>query len=328
MFLFLITLALIVIAVLAWFIPIVESGYGREPKVSHLPRVIPALILVFALLILALSWTTRVSAKNAGVLVTFGAVSDRTVGPGLHLKPFPWTKVIEIDGTNQTDRYNGDGKTEDTDNVTYSACIDVLLGDGGKSCASVTNRWAVNPDRANDAYANYRSDDPTKALRSNVVSTELLSAVQDVIGTYNPLANLQVVKGAKNAAAVKFTPNYDQLSRDLTAEMQRRLGDDPLVTIQKITVSFVPLPADTQRRINQFTGEVANTRTSAQRVQTATQQAAANKALSASLQKAGPDVLTSRCIDVLNEAIDKKYALPAGFNCLGGGGSAVVVPSK
>ena len=43
-------------------------------------------LLLLALVTAMLSATTIIQAKNAGVLTTFGAASERTLDPGLHVK--------------------------------------------------------------------------------------------------------------------------------------------------------------------------------------------------------------------------------------------------
>lgn len=331
MFLFIAGIILILIAAALFFtkVPRQVTVQGRRMKtVAPTPRIIPIGVLVVGLLLFGLSFVTTVDAKEEGVVKSFGSISENTLDPGLNSKA-PWAKVIEVDAANQTVKYHGkDPKDDDKDdNTFYSDCIKVLLGDGSESCASVTNRYRVNPDRAADIYKNYRSDDPTQDL-GKVVSTELTSVVQDTVGSYNPLTNLKVVDADQAASSkIKFTPNYDQLSKDTTDALRKRFGNDPLVKITKVSVTFVPLPKSTRNKISQFTGEVANTRTQAQKAQSAKKQADAINTLKKALDNAGPGVLQSKCLDTMQEAIEKGYPSPAGgWNCLGGGGS-VVLPS-
>jgi regulator of protease activity HflC (stomatin/prohibitin superfamily) len=265
--------------------------------------------VVLAIVVAFLSCTTVVQAKEVGVLTTFGKPSERTLGPGLHLKA-PWQKVTEVDGTIQTDKYRDD------------RCIYVRIGDGSRACLTLTHRWQIIPERANETYANFRSNDPTQSLRDAVVSTQLVSVVQDVMSQYNPIANLSTVAADDAGANLNFAPNYDQIAADITSGMDARYGDQPLVKTVAITVSYLALSETTQAKINAFIAEVANTRIAVQKQQTAAAEALANKALEDSVTNA-PNVLVSKCLDLL--AGKTGYALPAGFSCWPGT-NALVIP--
>jgi regulator of protease activity HflC (stomatin/prohibitin superfamily) len=288
----------------------VEKGMRNEHVVSI--RKFAILPLGLALLFLLFSVTTIVQAKNVGVVTTFGKPVG-TLDSGLHLKA-PWQKVTEVDGTVIPNEYKGD------------SCIYARIGDGSRSCVSLTIRWQIVPSEADTIYANYRSDDPTEEFRKAVVSTQLKAATQQVLAEYNPVAELEVVEGSNAGAAseLSFAPDYDQISKDILASMETRTGAD-LVNIEEISVSYVSLSKSTQKTIDGFIKAVGETRVAAQARNTAIEQARANEALSASVSNA-PGVLQSRCLDLLSNAIDKDYELPAGFNCLGDG-SAVIVPS-
>lgn len=108
--------------------------------------------------------------------------------------------------------------------------------------------------------------------------------------------------------------------------MDARLGAEPLVTIESITVSKVGVSAATQAKVDEFMAAVGETRIAAQRTETAAKEAATNEALAASVSNT-PGVLTSKCLDLVKESIATGALLPAGFTCWPGAGSAVVVPS-
>ena len=127
-------------------------------------------------------------------------------------------------------------------------------------------------------------------------------------------------------ASLDFAPDYDQIAKDITAGMEERYGAEPLVKTVAITVSYLSLSETTQAKINAFIAEVANTRIAVQKQQTADAEAKANKLLSDSVTNA-PNVLVSKCLDLMAEAQKIGYQFPAGFQCWPGGGGAVVVPS-
>lgn len=290
---------------------VLDRGSSYEHSLSRGWGLIP---IGIALILLALSMTAIVQAKNVGVVTTFGKPTG-TESSGLVVK-LPWDKITEVDGTIQTDEYRGDN------------CIYVRIGDGSRSCVTLTNRWQIVDQEADTIYGDYRSDDPTASLRSAVVSTQLKAAVQEVLSEYNPIAELEVVEGSNAASAkeLSFAPDYSQISKDIQTVMAERKGHE-LIEIEDITVSYVSLSDSTQKTIDDFIKAVGETRIAAQGRNTATEQAAANLTIQGSLKDNSEGVLASRCIDALNTAIEKGYQLPAGFNCMGSG-SAVVVPSS
>lgn len=272
--------------------------------------------LLIALLIFAMFSWTAVGAKNVGVLTTFGKPSDRTLGPGFHLT-WPWQKTTEIDGTVQTNEYAGDD------------CIYVRIGDGSRSCLTSTIRWRIVPEQAHIIYGDYRDpdfDNPVEAFRSAVISKQFKSAAQAVLSAYNPVADLEVVEGsnAQAAADLNFAPDYDQVAEDLQAQMVDRLGDEPLAEIESVSVSYVSLSDSTQATIDDFIAAVGETRIAAQRKSTANEEAQSNEILSDSISN-DPNVLVSKCLDLLADALESDYALPAGFSCWGSS-TGVVIP--
>jgi regulator of protease activity HflC (stomatin/prohibitin superfamily) len=297
---------------LALFILKFPSSRGKV----RVHPLISGVVFGFAILFVTLSLLTTVGPKNVGIVTEYGAATG-TRDSGISIKE-PWAKVTEINSAVVTNKYYGD-------NV-----LDGRIGDGSWGAMNVTIRWRINPDKANVIYADYRNDnkdDPTEAFRKAVVSPELQTAVQKVLGAYNPIADLKVVPGGEqDATAVNFVPDVDQMSADLTTLMKDRLRGDNLATVVKINVTGISLSKNTQKYLDQFTGEVGKTRVAAQKEATAFKEAAANKALGDSVTN-NPGVLQSKCLDLLSDAIEKDYGLPAGFNCLGAG-SAVVLPSS
>lgn len=268
------------------------------------------LIVLGAILALSMCVTT-VSAKNVGVVVTFGAVDEQTREAGINAK-FPWSSVIEIDGTIQTDEYSGD------------SCIPVRIGDGSQACAFITNRWFINAEKGSTIYGDFRSDDPTASFRSAVISTQLEASVQKALKDYNPIAQLKTVDGDETSEDLSFAPDYDAVSLQIEDDMLERLSDDDLAVIESITFSYLRLADNTQKKLDDYVAAIGETRIAAQREQTASAQANANRTLSDSVSN-DPNVLVSKCFDSVADAIAAGYQLPAGFSCWGAS-SAVVIP--
>jgi hypothetical protein len=106
--------------------------------------------------------------------------------------------------------------------------------------------------------------------------------------------------------------------------MQNEIGDQ--IEVLNVIIPIIRFDDSTQSKINSYQAEVANTRIAEQREETANAQARANNNLSKSVSN-DPNVLVSKCFDIVDEAVRTKVPLPAGFSCWAGAGSAVVVPS-
>ena len=290
------------------------SGSGSTEATRTEYRRVPALpvgLAVTALLLLLLASMTMVAAKNYGVVRTFGAVSDDTLDPGLHLKA-PWQQVTDIDTTIQPDEYQGDN------------CVKVQLGDGGAACVYVTNRWEPVGDKANVIYQDYRSDDPTETLQDNV-STQFKAAVNEVFGDYDPLTEVAGLDltDPKTVNSFDFTPDYSALSDEVEQAMNAKMAEfDGVGNVRDVTISYIDFGDGTQGRIDDFIKAVGETRVALQQQARNEAQARANDILADSLRD-DPLVLVNKCLD----AIADGFVPPAGFSCWPGAGSAVVLPA-
>lgn len=272
-------------------------------------KFIGAVAGVIALVVIVLSTITIVQPRNVGVPTTFGKVGT-PMDPGLHFKA-PWTKVTDIDGTIQTRSYQEDN------------CLYVRIGDGSRSCVSLSLRWKVNSDQADKVYSDYRSGNPTEEVGSKLVSPVLKASLQKTLGDYNPVAELGAIKDTDVNADLSFAPDYDAVAKGTADGMKSRLGQDPLVDIVSVSVSYVSISDNTQAALDNFVKAVGETQQAKQQKQTADNQAAANKAISGSVSN-DPNVLVSRCFDLISSG---KFNPPVGFSCWPGGSGATVVPS-
>jgi regulator of protease activity HflC (stomatin/prohibitin superfamily) len=296
----------------------------RLPSSQHttpgrrLPRVVTVVMVALGVVLLASSCVTTVGTKDVGVVTTFGRPTGRDLENGLHLKA-PWQRVTEMDGAIQPDEYTG------------GSCIPVRIGDSSTACASITIRWRIVPLEASVLYQNYRSNNVNETIKRSLVETQLKAALNEVLGAFNPLANVNVAaNSSSDNTQISAAPDLDKFSTDIVASMNRRLAaindGKPQIDIKSVTLSFLELSETTQAKINGYQAEVGNTRIAEQQGKTAAAQAAANRALAASVSK-DPNVLVSKCLDTLEEMVKNKMPPPAGFSCWPAGGSALVLPA-
>src|SRR5262249_31796105 len=126
---------------------------------------------VLTVIVLILGSTTIVSARNVGVVTTFGRPSG-TLGNGLHMKA-PWQSVTEMDGTIQIDNHTGEYATT------------VRLGNNSTAYVDNSVRWRIQPSAADELFLDYRQ---FENVRDNLVTRELRAALNEVFADFDPLA--------------------------------------------------------------------------------------------------------------------------------------------
>lgn len=273
-------------------------------------------VLLGALAIIG-SCFTVVHTQAVGVPTSFSKPTGDTYGSGLHFKA-PWVNVTDIDATIQPEEYKGDD------------CIDVKIADGGTACVYVSYRWKINPDAADEVFADYRNSDKdiTDTVRSALVSTNIKAAINEVLGKYNPLegSDIRPNMTPEELANLKINivPDYEQINSDIQANVEQKIAKlGGMIEIESVTVSYVQMPETTQNRINAFNQAVQDTKIALQEVATKEAQARGNEKLAKSLQD--PNVLVSQCLDSLAAG---EFDPPAGFSCWPGNNGSVVIPGS
>lgn len=292
-----------------------EDYRGKKEIPSAKPLgVIP---LGLALVFLVLSCFAVVGTRNVGVPTYFGKPTGVTYDAGLNFKP-PWVNVTDIDATIQVEEYS----TSDP--------ISVKIGDGGESKIAVSYRWRINPDGADQVYADYRNSDLdiTDAVRKALVSTNIKAALNEEFAKIDPLAGSNITSSMtpEQIAKVKLNvnPDYEALNENIKKNVEEKIKDlGDLIDIQSVTVTYFQLPDTTQSRINEFNAKIQTSKNALIDVSTKTAQARGNEELAKSLQD--PNVLVSKCLDSLS---DGDFTAPAGFSCWPGSGGSVVIPSR
>jgi regulator of protease activity HflC (stomatin/prohibitin superfamily) len=226
---------------------------------------------VITLFVLILGSTTIVSARNIGVVTTFGRPGG-TLSNGLHWKA-PWQSVTEMNGTIQIDNHTGEHATT------------VRLGNNSTAFVDNSVRWRIQPAAADELYLDYRE---FENVRDNLVTRELRAALNEVFADFDPLA-------PENSDGA----NVQALGDDVAEKLRAKVGGQ--IEIINVIVPLVNYDDATQERINALNVEKANTRIAEQRAKTAEAEARANEILAASVSN-DPNVLVSKCLDAAREA--------------------------
>lgn len=286
----------------------------REPREYHTdlrPWFKWSAVAMSVLTVLVLIWsvTVIVPTREVGIKLTF-AKPTGTLSNGLHLKA-PWQSVQDMDAAIQTDNHVQDGG--ETSNGEHSlTCITTRIAHQAVACVDVSIRWRIVEDQADELFQNYRTFDN---VRDSLVTRDLNAAVNATMESYDVLA----VDDKGQSTAPDLSDVASRVKQELTSEIGNQ------IEVLSVIIPVVHFDDATQSRVNALQSQIAQTRIAEQAEQTAKAQSRANKELAESVSN-DPNVLVSKCLDLLNESISKGYALPAGFSCWGNN-SAVVVPS-
>ena len=256
---------------------------------------------------------TVVGAREVAVQTMFGKVQGNPLGAGWHWVA-PWNNIEKFDASVQTLKFYKDEKDDD------GSCVTVRLANSTNACVDVTAQWNIN--YRGDVNALYLSYKTFENVHDNLVKRQLQSALNEVFGSYNPLA-------AIGTADDKPQTNTKQLQDQVRIALQRDLGT--AIEIPSVTIPLIHFDGDTETRLKNFQAEKADTRIAEQRKLTAIEQAAANKILAQDPSVKDPGVQYQNCLNTTRELAkaDQLKNLPPTWNCnTAGDATGVIVQAK
>lgn len=250
----------------------------------------------------------EVPTRSVGVPTAFGSVQG-SMRPGLHWR-LPWTTVNILDETIQTTTFEGAG------------CLTVRIGGQQTACLDVTLQWRVQDSGAAALFNDYNGKgsanlggvQPSTAVPGGIMGTitdavvirELEQVVNEVLGDYNPVADVAASATAGNSQFSTFGP---VVLRDMQRDLAGRI---------QVMNAFLPLlryDPSTQSRLNTIQVQVADTAIAGEEYQTNVAQARANAAIAGQVS---PAQLEYECLQMVQAAIKAGYTgLPATLSCLG-----------
>lgn len=280
----------------------VAAGTSTHDDRHIFKRVVLGLLAATILMVAWSSWV-QVDTKNIGVMTSFGRPTE-PLDNGPHVV-WPWQVKNELDGAVQTDSYAGLG--------TPTPCVTVRIARQATACVDMSVKWQLVKDEATLTFQDYREFDN---VRDSLVRRELGATGDEVFAAFDPLKF--------DDAGVSQVPSNDTLSKQATTVLQRRAGGK--IKVENVVVNYIKLDDATQQKLNEHNAETAKTNVAIQSQKTATAQAVANERLAASLSK-DPNVLTARCFDIYELAINKGQQVPmAGMmGCWNAPGNALAL---
>lgn len=278
-----------VVGWIGWFRQpsIIKNSYGEDRNGAKPTWLLGAAVTtVLAFVVFLLSTFVVVSTRNIGVITTFGRPVG-TIPNGLHFT-WPWQSVTELDGSIQIDWH------KDTDGGDgHGDAIVVRLGNNSNAWTDTSVRWEMQLDAADDLFLQYKTFDN---IRTNLVTRNLQTALNEVFASYNPLASINPAD--PNAPAPPVTESQlPALAAKATQIMQDKVGNQ--IKVFEVQIPTISFDGETQAKIDQLNQQRAATAVAIESQKTASEQAKANNNIAQSLQD--PNVLVSKCLDVVRE---------------------------
>ncbi len=193
--------------------------FARESSTKGIGAVVAALVGLSVFLIFLFGGEQSVPVKSIGIPQAFGTISGGVMSPGLHWTFQPWMSVTNVDETVQTTTFEGNN------------ALAVRIGGQQSAVADATIQWQINPDAASSLYQDYANQgDLMTTITDAVVVREFKQVVNEVLGDYNPITDVQNVSGVNSA-----TSQFTSFGPTILADMQKDLAG-------RITVKSVFLP--------------------------------------------------------------------------------------
>ena len=303
---FVLTILLLLVAIPSI---VAASLFGSERGVA---RVLGLVGLGLAVVTFVISISAPVGTKNVAVLTTFGKPVG-SLGNGFHFKA-PWQVKHELPDAIQTDTYASDSG-QGVQHGADGSCVHVRMARQSTGCVNVSIRWQIRKSGVDYLFRNFTDN---QAITKNVVLRDLQSSLNEQFNRYDPLG----IDGTGNNTNLPLAGGESSYSTKVLTQMRDEIGQ--WIDVTSVIIPILNFDSSTQDRINALLQQVAQTRVAQQAEQTALAQARANRALATSVSN-DPNVLVSKCLDIVKEVLDSGKTLPAGFSCFGGSTTGIAV---
>ena len=142
---------------------------------KNLKKIIPIAAVVLLAILLVSSAFTVVNAGNTGVVVTLGAVSDKVLSEGLHIKAPFVQSVVQINNRTQKIETDGTASSKDLQVISYVVAVNYRVDNA--SSASLYKNVGVQYESVIITPAIQES---IKAVTAQYTAEELITERQNV----------------------------------------------------------------------------------------------------------------------------------------------------
>lgn len=302
-----------ILAIITWIIAVIAfiSRWAVEETENRwVPTAVSIVAVVVGLALFALGGLKNVPVKNIGIPQSFGKIGSSVYEPGIHETWTPWLHLTDINETVQTTTY------EDSGNDSGSSCnggLQVRIGGQQTACADLTIQWQIKPQAAGSLFSDYAvSGNFMQEVTNAVVVRELKQVVNNVLGDYNPITDVQNVTNSSSSTS-QFTTFSGTIEKDMRADIGNR------ITINAVLLPQLHYSSTIENKLAAIQQAYANDAV-------ATENVKVNEENSLALQKLGTPSASQLSAECLTDLKDGMSA-PVGFQCFAGAGSNVSVSS-
>ena len=290
----------IVVAGLVW-------GLGKNPDNSYdapvktIGKVVTiGLVVVFAAVTFFMSLTT-VGARSVGIQTAFGRYQN-TLNNGLQLTA-PWSSVEEFSTQVQYLDLDDTNGGKDSVSVTFKG--------GGGGQVSLTPRWRIDENKAENLWKKYRTFDK---VQNQLVNSSAKDSVRVVVSKYTP----NEARDGEN-----LRPIADAIQTDLA----KSLADDGII-IDSVSIKKIVLDTRSQNSLDKIVEANNNVERAKSELERAKIDAETAKVREQSGQLS-EKAAQRYCLEMMNSwDVKKNGNLPAGFVCPGTNSSGYVTTNK
>jgi regulator of protease activity HflC (stomatin/prohibitin superfamily) len=277
--------------------PLAETGEAKAGA-----RILGGIALAVAFVLFVISGLKSVPVKNIGVPQSFGAVGSGYFSPGIHETWTPWLHLTDIDETVQTTTFEGGN------------CLQVRIGGQQTACADITIQWQIRPQAAGSLFSDYANQgNLMTTVTDAVVIRELKQVVNQTLGDYNPITDVQNVTDTNSA-----TSQFSQFGPAILNGMRADIGNR--INVLTVLLPYVHYDQQVEDKLNAIQQSFANFAIAQENVKVNQEQAQAY----VKLGTPNLNQLVAQCLTDVKEDPD----LPTGFQCIPGSALGLALSGK
>jgi regulator of protease activity HflC (stomatin/prohibitin superfamily) len=278
----------IVIAVVFLLIILGAVGFSLVTKDKLGYGIGGGALIIFLIITLFMSMT-KVDARAVGIQTAFGKYQN-TLDNGLQLTA-PWSETEQFSTQVQyLDLDDTDGDANDSVSVTFKG--------GGGGQVSLTPRWRIDENGAENLWKKYRTFDK---VRDQLVNSSAKDSVRVVVSKYTP----NEARDGEN-----LRPIADAIQSDLA----QSLKDDGVI-IDSVSIKRIQLDSRSQNSLD----KIVEANNNIERAKSEQERAKIDAETVKIREKSGslsPQANERYCLEMMNNwDVKKNGHLPAGFTC-------------
>ncbi|UUG69444.1 band-7-like membrane protein [Streptomyces phage Sham] len=275
--------------------------YGDDPNVKAIGKWTTVGLTVVLLAMTFFMSLTTVGARSVGIQTAFGRYQN-TLDNGLQLTA-PWSSVEEFSTQVQYLDLDSTDGSDDAVSVTFKG--------GGGGTVSLTPRWSIDENKAEDLWKKYKTFDK---VQNQLVNSSAKDSVRVVVSKYTP-------NDARDGE------NLRPIAEQIQADLSQSLADDG-VKIDSVSIKKITLDARSQASLD----KIVEANNNVERAKAERERAKIDAETAKIREESGQlseKAAQRYCLEMMNNwDVKKNGALPAGFVCPGTNSSGYVTTNK